>query len=238
MEEVEAAFIGSSDHQVRSGKRLRGVIKAIGLRFTEAADIMGVTKHVLNHWMEGSNPIQPYPLYRLSRAKSVTFDYIFLGDWSNLPHWIAEALRAKSEGIAEAALAPDHKDPGGERRKSRRRGSSNGAHRRPDTMVASRIEAVRVAAWGEHLDIASHDLDLPIEILRGLERGEIEATADVLAVLTRVTRVPLAWFEKGSLDGVPLEVGVRIAYYRPEAIADLPRNGHEPGAALKVARVR
>jgi hypothetical protein len=66
---------------------------------------MGVSKHVLNHWLRGNHPIQPYPLYRLCRAKNVDFNYVFLGDWSRLPHDLGEAFEEEVRATLEASPA-------------------------------------------------------------------------------------------------------------------------------------
>ncbi|GEN14722.1 hypothetical protein NCH01_11530 [Neoasaia chiangmaiensis] len=92
---MQVEILSLSDYQVTCGHRLRRAIELLGMAFTEAAAIMGVSKGVLNHWMSGNHPIQPYALYRLSRARNVTFDYVFLGDWSGLPHHLASQLEAE-----------------------------------------------------------------------------------------------------------------------------------------------
>lgn len=107
---VETAILGITDYQSAAGARLRKVIKLLGLTYTEAADIMGVTKHVLNHWMVGSNPIQPYALYRLCRSRGIDFNYIFLGDWSGLPHRVGRAIEQELLASPDAEMASDRKD--------------------------------------------------------------------------------------------------------------------------------
>jgi transcriptional regulator with XRE-family HTH domain len=92
---VQSAILSLSDHQRAAGQRLRRLIQLLELDFVEAAKIMGVTKHVLNHWMKGNHPIQPYPLYKLCRSRGVNFDYVFLGDWSGLPYRLARELEAE-----------------------------------------------------------------------------------------------------------------------------------------------
>ncbi|NVN44825.1 helix-turn-helix transcriptional regulator [Asaia siamensis] len=85
-------ILNLTDYQAACGYRLRRVIELLDLTFTDAAKIMGISKGVLNHWMAGNNPIQPYALYRLSRSRGITFDYIFLGNWSGLPHLLAAQI--------------------------------------------------------------------------------------------------------------------------------------------------
>lgn len=89
MRPMQIDILNLTDYQAACGHRLRRVIELLGLTFTEAASIMGISKGVLNHWMAGNNPIQPYALYRLARSRGITFDYIFLGNWSALPHHLA-----------------------------------------------------------------------------------------------------------------------------------------------------
>lgn len=89
---MQIDILNITDYQATCGHRLRRVIELLGMTFTEAANIMGISKGVLNHWMSGNNPIQPYALYRLSRSRGITFDYIFLGVWSGLPHHLAAQI--------------------------------------------------------------------------------------------------------------------------------------------------
>lgn len=95
MSGVQTAILTQADHQRASGERLRRLIKLLGISYVEAAELMNVSKHVLNHWMQGNHPIQPYSLYRLCRAKGANFDYVFLGDWSALPHRMGRELEAE-----------------------------------------------------------------------------------------------------------------------------------------------
>ena len=92
---MKTVIMSSSDFQVATGARLRRLISLLDLYYTDAAEIMGVSRHVLNHWMVGNNPIQPHALYRLCRSRGVDFNYVFLGDWSGLPFPLAAALDAE-----------------------------------------------------------------------------------------------------------------------------------------------
>jgi transcriptional regulator with XRE-family HTH domain len=107
---VQTAILSQSDHQRAAGDRLRRLIKLLGISYVEAAETMNVSKHVLNHWMSGNHPIQPYPLYRLCRSKGVNFDYVFLGDWSSLPHRMGREIEAEILPSRETASASDRKD--------------------------------------------------------------------------------------------------------------------------------
>ena len=94
----------TSDFQHDSGRRLRWLISKLGLKQTQAADIMGVSKHVLRNWLAGDNPVQPYPLYRLCRSRGVDFNFVYLGDWTHLPYELAKA--AEQEALASLAGSP------------------------------------------------------------------------------------------------------------------------------------
>lgn len=107
---VQTAILTQSDHQRAAGDRLRRLIKLLGMSYVEAAETMNVSKHVLNHWMSGNHPIQPYPLYRLCRSKGVNFDYVFLGDWSSLPHRMGREIEAELLPSRVAVGASARKD--------------------------------------------------------------------------------------------------------------------------------
>lgn len=87
--------------QVDAGQRLRRLLELLNMKQTEAAELMGVTKHVLRNWLAGDNPVQPYPLYRLCKLKGLDFNFVYLGDWSHLPHHLSKAL--EDEAIARLA---------------------------------------------------------------------------------------------------------------------------------------
>lgn len=107
---MEIAILPVGEHQKAAGERLRHLIDLIGMSYVEAAGVMGVSKHVLRNWMAGDSYPQPYALYRLSRSKGINFDYVFLGDWSNLPHRIARALEEEFGAIPEARSEPVQPD--------------------------------------------------------------------------------------------------------------------------------
>lgn len=94
-----------SDHKKVVGARLRKIIDIIGLQYTEAADIMGVSKQVLRNWMSGESYPAPYSLYKLCKSKGVNFDYIFLGNWDHLPHHLAKVLEQELEDQLEKEQA-------------------------------------------------------------------------------------------------------------------------------------
>jgi transcriptional regulator with XRE-family HTH domain len=102
---MEVAILPVGEYQKACGQRLRKLLKILSISNTKAAEVMGVSKQVLNHWLKGNNPIQVHNLYRLSRATGVDFNYVFLGDWAGLPYRVAavldEELKATLEAVAE-----------------------------------------------------------------------------------------------------------------------------------------
>jgi len=104
---MEVPVLTQSDFQQASAHRLRRLIDLLGITQVEAARIMGITKHVLRNWLAAENPIQPYPLYRLCRAKGLDFNYVMLGDWSNLPHHLARELEREALSNLAAPAAAD-----------------------------------------------------------------------------------------------------------------------------------
>lgn len=89
---MDIPVLPQTDHQREAGRRLRKLLELLQLRQTEAARIMGVSKHVLRNWLAGDNPVQPYALYRLARVKQVDCNYVYLGDWSSLPGQVRKQL--------------------------------------------------------------------------------------------------------------------------------------------------
>ncbi len=104
---METAILSQSDHRVAVGARLRKVIDLLGMPYTEAAELMGVSKQVLRNWMAGEHYPSPYSIYRLCRTRGIDFDYVFLGNWDGLPHHLARALDAE----LEVQLAPPAQRP-------------------------------------------------------------------------------------------------------------------------------
>ncbi len=100
-----------AEYQRECGRRLRWLLDALGLTQPEAAEIMGITKQVLNHWLQGRHGISAYALYRLSLVKRTNFDFVFLAAHSRLPADLA--ARIEREYLAELAdaPAPEQTDP-------------------------------------------------------------------------------------------------------------------------------
>jgi transcriptional regulator with XRE-family HTH domain len=107
---MDTPVLPQSEYQAEAGRRLRRLIELLEMSQVEAAHIMGISKHVLRNWLAGDNPIQPYPLYRLCRVKSVDFNYVALGDWSSLPARLAKVLEAEMLSTLEAGLAAGHQE--------------------------------------------------------------------------------------------------------------------------------
>lgn len=104
---MERSILAQSDHQKVVGSRLRRVIGMLGMSYVEAADLMATSKQTLNGWMKGENYPNWYGVYRLHRAKGVTYDFLFLGDWSGLPQKLAAQMDAELRAEMDAALIRD-----------------------------------------------------------------------------------------------------------------------------------
>jgi transcriptional regulator with XRE-family HTH domain len=85
-------MLSQSDHMRAVGARLRRLAEALGISLTEMAQAMGYSKQTLNGWLQGQGYPHNYAVYRLCRTYGVTFDYLFLGDWSQLPAGLALKL--------------------------------------------------------------------------------------------------------------------------------------------------
>lgn len=104
---MQVPALRQSDYQIESGRRLRWLIDKMNIRYTQAAEMMGVSKHVLRNWMAGDNAMQPYAIYRLCLLKRVDFNWIFLGDWSRLPAELADAAEAEVQAMLAGGMEPE-----------------------------------------------------------------------------------------------------------------------------------
>lgn len=104
---MDNAILSQSEHQAAVGARLRRVIDLLGMSYKQAADLMGVQKQTVNGWMAGEGYPNWYGLYRLNRAKGVTYDFLFLGDWSGLPAKLAIQMDEELKQEMDAALVRD-----------------------------------------------------------------------------------------------------------------------------------
>lgn len=102
---MEIAILSESDHRRQVGARLRRMLDALDLTYTQAGEIMGTSKQTLNGWMKGEGYPNWYGIYRLNKAYRVTYDYLFLGDWSQLPAALADKVRP--ELLAALADQPE-----------------------------------------------------------------------------------------------------------------------------------
>lgn len=99
-------LLSRSDFRRGAAWRLRQLISKLGLSQAEAAEAMGVSRQVLANWLAGDNAIGTYALYRLCRLKGVNdYNYVFLGDWSRLPHDLAQEF--EREVTAKVAAKMD-----------------------------------------------------------------------------------------------------------------------------------
>ena len=103
---METPLMPQSEHQVACGFRLRRLIDACEISYVRAAADMGVSKQRLGNWMRGDNYPELYALYRFARLRGVNTDYVFLGDWTNLPQRVAEKLQAEMLAKLEAKVEP------------------------------------------------------------------------------------------------------------------------------------
>lgn len=110
--EYDVPLLAQSDHRAAVGNRLRRLIKAIGMKYTEAADIMRVSKQTLNGWMKGDGYPDQYGVYCLCRVHKVNYDYLFLGDWTQLPSWLADKLKPDFSDLP-ASPPQNDADPAG-----------------------------------------------------------------------------------------------------------------------------
>lgn len=107
---MDRPILAQSDYQAQAGARLKQAIEMLGITQVEAARLMGISKHVLRNWIAGDNPIQPYAMYRLHRAKSIDFNFVGLGDWSRLPHELALKLEAELQAKLAASPAKERQE--------------------------------------------------------------------------------------------------------------------------------
>jgi transcriptional regulator with XRE-family HTH domain len=86
------SVLDEGDFHRSAGSRLRTILDLLGLEEPVAAGLMGLSVSALRKMLSGTAPMNVYALYRLSRAKGVDFNYVFLGDWSALPSRLAKRL--------------------------------------------------------------------------------------------------------------------------------------------------
>jgi DNA-binding XRE family transcriptional regulator len=100
-------MLSQSDHMRAVGARLRRLAAALGLTLTELAQAMGYSKQTLNGWLNGEGYPHNHAVYKLCRTYGVTYDYLFLGDWSQLPAGLALKLEPGLGRSPGGAAGPD-----------------------------------------------------------------------------------------------------------------------------------
>lgn len=104
---METPILSVSDHKKIVGHRLRRALDALGVSQVAAAELMGGTKQSVNDWLAGRHYPAAYAVYRLHKLKGITYDWLFLGDWSQLPAWLADKLRPSFADMSAAQPEPD-----------------------------------------------------------------------------------------------------------------------------------
>lgn len=84
-------------YAVECGQRLRATREALGFSTVrEFASQTGVTEDALSSWERGRNLVRQDYVRRLKRRFGVTFEWVFDGDASSLPH----SLYGRIHGLA------------------------------------------------------------------------------------------------------------------------------------------
>lgn len=106
-DEAAQRLLGKKDYQRACGARLRAMIKGSGISFAAAARDMGIEPNHLGNMMRGAI-IPTFNLYRLCRRRSLSFDWVYLGDPANLRDPVKESVLSWEEA-PDAASAPVRK---------------------------------------------------------------------------------------------------------------------------------
>ena len=109
---MEIHILPIKEHQRAAGARLRQALDAAGVSQTAAAEIMAATKQSVNDYLAGRSYPSVYGMYRLTRATGITFDWVFLADWSALPARLLEKLQPRLAVAPMAELALDRQEVG------------------------------------------------------------------------------------------------------------------------------
>ena len=100
--EIAGQFLSEKDFQRASGQRLRMLILALGIKFTEAAKDMRISDPHLGNVMRGAK-MPLYALYLLCRRRGVTMDWVLLGDPSGLRESVAAAVMQQQSSPEDRA---------------------------------------------------------------------------------------------------------------------------------------
>lgn len=107
----DTPILAETDFQKDSGLRLRRLIHKLGITQVKAAELMGISKHVLRNWLVGEHPIKPFAVYRLCKARGIDFNYVFLGDWAQLPYKLAREFEQELTSKLAASSEVDRREP-------------------------------------------------------------------------------------------------------------------------------
>jgi plasmid maintenance system antidote protein VapI len=111
---MDRPILPLSEHRKDVGRRLEAALDAIDMTHTEAARIMGRSKQSISEWVGGRGYPTQYGCYRLHKMTGITYDWLFLGDWSALPARLASKLAPDLSGLSaayqEAASQADETD--------------------------------------------------------------------------------------------------------------------------------
>ncbi|MEY8881538.1 helix-turn-helix domain-containing protein [Donghicola sp. XS_ASV15] len=89
------ADLKSSMDPIKIGARLKAVREANNLRPSEIADLIGVERTYWSRAEKGHRHIPDDLALRLVHHFGVTFDYLYLGRISALPHQLAQRIQAQ-----------------------------------------------------------------------------------------------------------------------------------------------
>ena len=95
-------------------------------------------------------------------------------------------------------------------------------------LLAARIEAARLACWGEDHKLAALGAGLSEALIHRVESGIEQPDDAFMLTFMRKSKAPPAWFEEGSLDGMPEEMAARLGYYRPELVKGILNGPKKP----------
>ena len=109
---MQIPCMAATPHKRIIGWRLRVAIEALGMNYTEAGELFGVSKSKLGNWMRGDDYPAPYFIERFCDRFGVTADWIYRGEVSGISGELADILwgaaqasEAASQGAA--VLVPD-----------------------------------------------------------------------------------------------------------------------------------
>jgi transcriptional regulator with XRE-family HTH domain len=108
---MDRPVLPASEHRVQVGLRLRDALKAANMQNVEAARVMGVSKQSISEWIAGRGYPPQYGCYLLHKMTGITYDWLFLGDWSALPARLADKLKPEigpGSGASREEASQEH----------------------------------------------------------------------------------------------------------------------------------